>query len=63
VRADLGARRQRHESLIEVETPEPEKSKRKEKQKRIFKQWSEKSEHRDFKRISANEYIRKSSGR
>lgn len=51
VKPDLRVRKKGHETLIEVETPESEESKRDEKQKKIFKQWSEKSEQRHFRRI------------
>lgn len=51
VRPDLTVRKKGHETLIEIETPESVESKRDEKQKKMFKQWSEKSEHRHFRRI------------
>jgi hypothetical protein len=55
VRPDLRVRKQGHETLIEVETPESEESKRDEKQKKIFKQWSKGSEQKHFRRIVTEE--------
>jgi hypothetical protein len=55
VRPDLRVRRKGHETLIKIETPEPVESARDEKQKKAFKQWSEKSEHRYFRRILTEE--------
>jgi hypothetical protein len=55
VRPDLRVRKRGHETLIEVETPESEESRRDEKQKKIFKQWSERSQQRHFRRVIAEE--------
>ena len=55
VRPDLSVKKKGHETLIEIETPESLESARDEKQKKAFKQWSEKSEHRHFKRIITEE--------
>jgi len=41
--------------LLEVETPESIANARDEKHKKAFKQWSEKSEHRHFRRIITEE--------
>jgi hypothetical protein len=41
--------------LIEVETPESVESARDEKQKKVFKQWSERSQDRHFRRIITEE--------
>ena len=55
VRPDLKVRKKGHETLIEVETPESEESRRDEKQKKIFKQWSERSQQRHFRRVITEE--------
>jgi hypothetical protein len=55
VRPDLSVKKKGHETLIEIETPESVKSARNEKQKKAFKEWSEKSEHRHFRRIITEE--------
>ncbi|MEW6374734.1 MAG: hypothetical protein AB1502_02960 [Thermodesulfobacteriota bacterium] len=47
----LSVKKKRHETLIGIETPESVESARDEKQKKTFRQWSEKSEHRHFRRI------------
>ena len=49
VRPDLSVKKKGHETLISVE------SVRDEKQKKAFKQWSEISEHRHFRRIITEE--------
>src|SRR4030043_1500018 len=51
VRPDLSVKKKGHETLNEVETPESVESARDEKQKKAFKQWSERSEHKHFRRI------------
>jgi hypothetical protein len=48
-------RKKGHETLIEVETPESVEGTKDEKQKKTFKQSSEKSEHRHFRRIISKE--------
>jgi hypothetical protein len=50
VRPDLSVRRKVRETLIGIETPESVESARDEKQKKAFKQWSEKSEHRQLQK-------------
>jgi alpha-amylase/alpha-mannosidase (GH57 family) len=55
VRPDLSVKKKGHETLIEVETPESVESARDEKQKKVFKQWSEKSQDRHFRRIITEE--------
>ncbi len=55
VRPDLSVKKKGHDTLIEVETLESEESKRDQKQTKIFKQWSERSEHRHFRRIITEE--------
>jgi hypothetical protein len=55
VRPDLSVKKKGHETLTEIETPESVESARDEKQKKAFKQWSEKSEHRHFRRIITEE--------
>jgi hypothetical protein len=55
VRPDLRVRKKGHETLIEVETPASVESARDEKQKKVFKQWSEKSQHMHFRRIITEE--------
>jgi len=55
VRPDLRVRRKGHETLIEIETPGPVESARDKKQKKAFNRWSEKSEHRYFRRILTEE--------
>jgi len=55
VRPDLSVKKKGHETLIEIETPESVESARDEKQKKAFKQWSEISEHRHFRRIITEE--------
>ncbi|MEW6374739.1 MAG: hypothetical protein AB1502_02985 [Thermodesulfobacteriota bacterium] len=55
LRPDLRVRKKGHETLIEIETPESVESARDEKQKKVFKQWSAKSEHRHFRRIITEE--------
>ena len=55
VRPDLRVRKKGHETLIEVETPESVESARDEKQKKVFKQWSERSQDRHFRRIITEE--------
>ena len=55
VRPDLSVKKKGHETMIGIETPESIESATDEKQKKIFKQWSEKSEHRHFKRIITEE--------
>ncbi len=51
MRPDLRVRKKGHATLIEIETPESVETARDEKQKKIFRQWSERSEQRHFKRI------------
>ncbi len=55
LRPDIMAKKKGHTTLIEIETPESVESARDEKQKKIFKQWSERSEHRHFRRIVTEE--------
>jgi len=55
MRPDLRVRKKGHETLIEVETPESVESARDEKQKKVFKQWSEKSQHMHFRRVITEE--------
>jgi len=55
VRPDLSVKKKGHETLIEIETPESLESARDEKQKKAFKQWSERSEHKHFRRIITEE--------
>jgi len=55
LRPDLRVGKKGHETLIEVETPESVESARDEKQKKIFKQWSERSQHKHFRRIITEE--------
>jgi len=55
LRPDLRVRKKGHETLIEVETPESIESARDEKQKKAFKQWSERSQQRRFRRIITEE--------
>jgi hypothetical protein len=55
VRPDLSVKKKGHETLIEVETPESVESARDEKQKKVFKQWSERSQDRHFRRIITEE--------
>jgi alpha-amylase/alpha-mannosidase (GH57 family) len=55
VRPDLSVKKKGHETLIEIETPESVESARDEKQKKAFKQWSERSQQRHFRRILIEE--------
>jgi len=55
VRPDLSVKKKGHETLIEIETPESVESARDEKQKKAFKQWSERSQHKHFRRIITEE--------
>jgi hypothetical protein len=55
VRPDLSVKKKGHETLIEIETPESVESAKDEKQKKIFKQWSERNQHRHFRRIISEE--------
>ena len=51
----MRVREKGHETLIEIETPESVESARDEKQKKAFKQWSERSQQRHFRRIITQE--------
>jgi hypothetical protein len=55
VRPDLSVKKKGHETLIEVETSRSVESARDEKQKKAFKQWSERSQQRHFRRIITEE--------
>ena len=55
VRLDLSVKKKGHETLIEIETPESVGSKRDERQKKIFRQWSERSQQKHFRRIVTEE--------
>jgi hypothetical protein len=55
MRPDLSVKKKGHETLIEIETTESVEGARDEKQKKAFKQSSEKSEHRHFRRIISKE--------
>ena len=55
LRPDLSVKKKRHETLIEIETPESVESARDEKYKKAFEEWSERSEHKHFRRIITEE--------
>ena len=52
VRPDLSVKKKGHETLIEVETSRSVESARDEKQKKVFKQWSKKSQRSILKESS-----------